>query len=185
MLFGWLRTFGQTYSSDCSCDIYSMRISYVWRFLFGQTLGFRKTVLCYKCMSVPAKMTANYYVHKISLHFRRKLLHLSLCMSYMGLPIQLENRLQTCRKNPLWNIPKHVENVPNIYPHISKKYKDVATSTKYQAAAAPACRDRRLGAGPGGLAPPPLDMCILVYLRISLVYLDIFGYSLGIFLVHF
>ena len=44
----------------------------------------------------------------------------------------------------------------------------------------------RLGAGPGGAAPPPLGILyVLVYLRISWIYLNKFGYMFGMFLVCF
>ena len=43
--------------------------------------------------------------------------------------------------------------------------------------------DRRLGAGPGGAAPPPLGISyILLYLWRALIYLDMFWYLIGIFL---
>ena len=59
-----------------------------------------------------------------------------------------------------------------MYPNISKIYADIPRYTKYQAAA-----DRRLGAGPGGTAPPPLGILYIlvhVYLCVSWKYLDIY-----------
>ena len=90
---------------------------------------------------------------------------------------------------------KFSKNIPhiyqNIYQDISKYIQDIQRYTSISkipsgggaAPPGPAPRrpgpDRgpRLGAGPGRAAPPPLGILyILVYLCISWIYLDIFGY---------
>ena len=63
----------------------------------------------------------------------------------MGVLIQLGKRPTTFRKTQLWIIPKYVENISNVYPNISKTYKDIPRykNTKQ-------CRAPRGRAGRGG-----------------------------------
>ena len=82
--------------------------------------------------------------------------------------------------------PKYTKYIPNIYiyiythiqtsPNISKIYKDIPNSHGTD-------RDRHLGAGPGGAAPPPLGfLYTLVCFCMSWIYLDIFAHIVGIYI---
>ena len=95
------------------------------------------------------------------------------------------------------NIPKtyrtHTKNISKyiqMYPRYTKIYKIPSGGGAAPPGPAPTRpgpdRGLRLGAGPGRAAPPPLGILyILVYLGISWIYLNIFGYMFGIFLVYF